>query len=153
MSLPAAWIDKIFTKLTLAYGRDFLGRWEGIDLNAVKSDWAHELAGFERFPEGIAHALTHLDPAKPPTVFQFRDLARKAPREEDKQLPSPAASPAVVAEQLKRLAPILKRLEPRADKAWAHTILNRVRAGEKLNPTSVRFAREAVGDNQPREAQ
>lgn len=29
MSLPAAWIDKIFTKLTLAYGRDFLGRWEG----------------------------------------------------------------------------------------------------------------------------
>lgn len=145
MSLPTAWVDRIFEKLSLAYGRDFLGRWEGIDLNAVKSDWSHELAGFERFPEAIAHALTHLDPAKPPTVFQFRELARKAPRPEDKQLPAPKASPEVVAEQLKRLAPMLVRAEPRADKGWAHAIMSRVNAGERLNPTTVRFAREAVG--------
>ena len=145
MSLPAAWVDKIFDKLTLVYGRDFLARWEAVDLNLVKSDWAHELAGFERFPEGIAHALTHLDPVKPPTVLQFRDMARKAPRSEDKQLPAPKADPAVVAEQLKRLAPLLKRAEPRADKGWAHAIVQRVQAGEKLNPTTVKFARRALG--------
>lgn len=144
MSLPVAWIDKIFTKLTLVYGRDFLGRWEGLDLNAVKSDWAHELAGFERFPEGIAYALTHLDPIRPPTVFQFRDLARKAPLPEAKQLPAPLASPAVIAEQFKRLAPRLKCAQPSADKRWAVAIMSRVEAGEQLSPTTVRFAREAV---------
>lgn len=144
MSLPVAWIDKIFTKLTLVYGRDFLGRWEGMDLNAVKSDWAHELAGFEKFPEGIAHALTHLDLVKPPTVFQFRDLARKAPVPEARQLSAPLASQAVVAEQLKRLAPQLQRAQAPADKGWAHAIIQRVKAGERLNPTTVRFAREAV---------
>ena len=145
MSLPTAWVDRIFEKLSLAYGRDFLGRWEGLDLNAVKSDWAHELAGFERFPEAIAHALTHLDAMKPPTVLQFRELARKAPRAEDKQLPPPKASPEVVAEQLKRLAPMLKRAEPRVDKGWAQAIVNRINAGEKLNPTTARFARQALG--------
>lgn len=144
MSLPVAWIDRIFTKLTLVYGRDFLGRWEGLDLNAVKSDWAHELAGFEKFPEGIAHALTHLDLVKPPTVFQFRDLARKAPVPEARQLSAPLASQAVVAEQLKRLAPQLHRAQAPADKGWAHVIIQRVKAGERLNPTTVRFAREAV---------
>lgn len=145
MSLPTAWIDRIFDKLSLAYGREFLGRWEGLDLNAVKSDWAHELAGFERFPEGIAHALTHLDPVKPPTVFQFRDLARKAPRTEDKQLPVPKASPEVVAEQLKRLAPLMKRAEPRADKEWAKRLKSRHEGGEKLNPHQVKAYRQALG--------
>ena len=145
MSLPTAWIDRIFAKLSLAYGRDFLSRWEGLDLNAVKSDWGHELAGFEQFPEGIAHALTHLDPVKPPTVFQFRELARKAPRAEDKQLPAPKASPEVVAEQLKRLAPLMQRAEPRADKSWAHSIILRADGGERINPTTLLFARNALG--------
>lgn len=145
MSLPAAWIDKIFTKLTLAYGRDFLGRWEGIDLNAVKSDWAHELAGFERFPEGIAHALTHLDPAKPPTVFQFRDLVRKAPLPEAKQLPAPIASPEVVAEQLKRMAPALKQMKSVGNKEWAQILQRRDEAGEKLSRFQVHCYRQALG--------
>lgn len=145
MSLPAAWIDKIFTKLTLAYGRDFQGRWEGIDMNIVKSDWAHELAGFERFPEGIAHALTHLDPAKPPTVFQFRELARKAPRTEDKQLPAPAASPEVIAEQLKRMAPALKQMKSVGNKEWAEILKRRDEAGEKLSRFQVQSYRQALG--------
>ena len=65
MSLPAAWTDKIFKKMTLAYGRDFLARWEGIDLNDVKSDWSHELAGFADHPEAIAYALANLPPMLP----------------------------------------------------------------------------------------
>lgn len=145
MSLPAAWVDKIFDKLTLVYGRDFLARWEAVDLNLVKSDWAHELAGFERFPEGIAHALTHLDPVKPPTVLQFRDMARKAPRSEDKQLPVPKADPAVVAEQLKRLAPVLKRMEPRGDKEWANRLKARHEDGGQLSRYQINCYRRALG--------
>ncbi|MNT07761.1 hypothetical protein D3C72_1424760 [compost metagenome] len=111
----------------------------------VKSDWAHELSGFERFPEGIAYALTHLDPSKPPTVFGFRDLARKAPRTEDKQLPAPKASPEIVAEQLKRLAPLLNRLEPRADKEWAKRLKARHDGGEKLGKHQIDAYRQALG--------
>ena len=99
MSLPAAWTDKIFTKLTLAYGRDFLARWEGIDLNDVKSDWSHELAGFAEHPEAIAYALANLPP-KAPSVIEFRALARRAPLPEVKLLDAPKADPARVAGSL-----------------------------------------------------
>ena len=58
MGMPSAWIDRIFDKLTLTYGQAFLNRWKDLDLNAVKSDWMHELDGMERHPEAIAFALS-----------------------------------------------------------------------------------------------
>ena len=79
MSLPDAWVDRIFEKLTLVYGRAFLDRWRDIDIAAVKADWAHELAGMQQHPHMIAYALEHLPPGEPPTVLQFRDIARKMP--------------------------------------------------------------------------
>ena len=51
MTMPLAWIDRIFDKLTLTYGQQFLGRWRDVDMNSVKSDWLHELSGFEKSPE------------------------------------------------------------------------------------------------------
>ena len=142
--MPSAWVDKIFTKLALVYGRDFLARWEGLEIADVKTDWAHELSGFQRFPEGIAHALTHLPSGKPPTVFEFRDIARKAPLPKFKQLPSPKASPEVIAEQLKRMAPLREVVQRPGDKDWAKRIIYRHEHGEQINPTSLRFAREAL---------
>jgi hypothetical protein len=91
MSLQPALVDMIFTKLTLVYGRDFLSRWEGLDLGHVKDDWGHELAGFAAHPEAIAYALQNLTPGKPPTVLEFRAIARKAPLPEFKELPAPQA--------------------------------------------------------------
>ena len=66
MTMPSSWVDKIFQKLTLVYGRDFLGRWEGVPLEEVKDDWAHELSGYENAPAAISYALQNLPP-KPPT--------------------------------------------------------------------------------------
>lgn len=102
MSLPIPWIDRIFEKLTLTYGRDFVGRWEqaGVAAADVKADWAHELAGFESWPEAIAHALSHLPPDRPPTVLQFRDLCRRAPPKQHPQLPAPRADPERVKAEL-----------------------------------------------------
>lgn len=85
-------IEVVFTKLSMVYGRDFLGRWEGLDLGAVRADWAHELAGLK--PESVAYALKHLPPVKPPTVLEFREIARKRPPPEYKALAAPAASAA-----------------------------------------------------------
>ena len=146
MSLPAAWTDKIFTKLTLAYGRDFIARWEGIDLNDVKSDWSHEMAGFAEHPEAIAYALANLPP-KAPSVIEFRALARRAPLPAVKLLEAPVANPERVAAELAKLAPMRVRKSDALPngKEWAHRLLARAAAGERIRPISLRFAREALG--------
>lgn len=146
MSLPVPWIDRIFDKLTLTYGQSFLRRWADIDLNAVKSDWAHELAGFAQHPRAIAWALQNLPPEKPPTVLEFRALARKAPAEDTPRLEAPTAAAAVVQAELAKLAPI--RVDHTArrgiDASWAHRILAAHAAGVPKTPTVLRMAREVA---------
>lgn len=151
MSLPLQWVDKIFLKLTLIYGRDFIGRWEGLEIADVKTDWGHELSGFENWPEAIAHALATCPPGKPPTVIEFRELARKAPRAKVPALPEPAASPERVAAELAKLEPIRRAAQsPVIDhKAWAKRLMERHESGEVLNMTVLRFAREALGIPKP----
>lgn len=146
MSLPAPWIDKIFTKLTLAYGREFIARWEGIELNDVKSDWGHELAGFAEHPEAIAYALANLPP-KAPSVIEFRALARRAPPPEVKLLESPRANPERVASELAKLAPmrVRKSAEVQGGNEWAHRLIARANNGERLRPYTLRCARQALG--------
>lgn len=147
MSIPATWVDKIFLKLTLVYGREFSGRWEGLTIADVKTDWAHELSGFEAWPEAIAHALATLPPGKPPTVLEFRELARKAPRKALVELPGPAADPAKVAAELAKLAALTgrKAVQAPGSKDWARRLVDRYRAGDVLRPVQVRFAHEALG--------
>lgn len=144
MGLPTKWVDALFTKLTLAYGRDFLGRWEGIDVSDVKTDWGHELAGFEKHPEAIAFALANL-PIKPPTVLEFRALCRRAPAPDAPRLEAPRANPERVKAELDKLAPMRARAVDVDRKDWARVILARHEAGEKLRPIQLRFAREALG--------
>ena len=124
MSLPSTWIDRIFQKLTIAYGRDFLDRWRDIDLDDVKLDWATELAGFLNRPEAIKHALDHLPDSKPPTVFEFRKLCINAPRPAGLEVGYSGSKPAQKIEigQSKR-----------GPKEWAYTLKARHDAGGKLN--------------------
>lgn len=145
MSLPSAWTDKIFKKLTLAYGRDFIGRWEGIDLNDVKSDWAHELSGFEAHPEAIAWSLENL-PESPPNAIKFRNLCRQAPAPDVPQLPQPKADPERVAAELAKLAPMRVAASMQTNgKDWARRILARDEAGEKIRPYTLTSARQTLG--------
>ena len=149
MSLPTAWVEALFTKLTLAYGRDFVGRWEGLDLNDVKTDWGHELDGFENHPESIAYALANLPP-KAPTVMEFRAACRRAPAVAVPLLASPVASPERVAAELAKLGHIRRHRGAEIDrKDWARAIMVRDAAGERLRPIQVQFAREALGLQKP----
>ena len=151
MSLPIPWVDKIFAKLALVYGRDFAARWDGMTIADVKTDWGHELAGFANHPEAIGFALQNLPPDRPPTVLQFRDLCRKAPAPDVPRLPEPKADPARVAAELAKLAPTKQAISsgPVDHKAWAKRLIARHDAGERLNMTALRFAREALGIPQP----
>lgn len=146
MSLPTSWIDKIFDKLTLIYGQSFLRRWADIDMNAVKSDWAHELSGFEQHPRAIAYALDNLPSDKPPTVLEFRAMARRAPTPDVPRLELPKADPERVARELAKLAPVLAQRNTSVDGvAWARRIVARAEAGDPVTPIALRFAREALG--------
>jgi len=143
MALPLPWIDRIFDKLMLVYGRDFTGRWEGLPLSSVKTDWAHELSGFDKHPEAIKHALQNLPASKAPTVYEFRNLCVAAPRATVAELPAPPADPvfvAAIAEKIRNQ----KRVSPVDHKAWAKTLKARHDAGDRLNLNQVRCMRIAL---------
>ena len=106
MSLPSAWIDRIFMKLQLTYGHRFLSQWSGLDVNAIKSDWSHELSGFADHPDSIAYALQHLPADLPLTVIQFRALCRSAPLPQFKALPAPEVDKAKVKEVMKKVSEV-----------------------------------------------
>jgi len=143
MSLPAAWVDKIFTKLALVYGRDFSSRWEGLNLMDVKTDWGHELDGYDKHPKAIAYALQNL-PARPPTVLEFRGLARAAPSEQVLALDAPRANAERVAAQLQKMAPM--RLPVAVDnREWARRIVSRHAQGERVHRYSLKLAQSALG--------
>jgi hypothetical protein len=147
MSLPTPWVDKIFEKLTLVYGQSFLRRWADIDLNAVKSDWAHELSGFQQHPKAIAWALQNLPTDRPPTVLEFKFLARRAPPDELPRLESPKADAEVVARELERLAPLKQLPEAPKNTDWAKAIVARHEGGARIAPATLRCAKQALATN------
>ena len=119
--LPESWVDRIFEKLTLTYGHRFLGLYSGISLEAVKINWAHELAGYRAAPDAIAHALDNLPADNPPTVLQFRAMCRNRPIAAPKALPAPAPDMARVSQALAGLQP-RRGADPLA---WAHALRER----------------------------
>jgi len=142
MSLSDQVIDVVFHKLSVVYGRDFIARWEGLDLADVKADWAHELDGFDEWPEAIAHALRTLPPGKPPTVLEFRELARKAPRKQPLALPEPAADPMRVSEALQKLSAPAPAVSPYTD--WIRRGLARIERGEPMSKTVRKIIEDAA---------
>lgn len=138
MSLPLLWVDRIFAKLTLVYGQQFLNRWRDLDMDAVKFDWANELDGFENHPTAIAFALQNIDPEKPPTVMMFRAVANRAPAADLPSLPAPKADPARVAAEFEKLGHIRAApTSPHGMKEWAYRLKARHEAGETLNRNQI----------------
>lgn len=146
MSLPLPWVDKIFEKLTLVYGQQFLARWRDVDLELVKQDWARELGGFEQKPEAIAFALQNLDAEKPPTVLVFGAMALRSPVAVLARLPEPAADPARMAAELAKFAGIRTAANGSGydHKAWARRLKNRHTEGDKLSVFQVESYRAAL---------
>jgi hypothetical protein len=132
----------LFERLAATYGAQWVRQWADVPMTDVKAAWAHELSVFTSSLSRIAWALENLPP-KCPNVIEFKALCRQAPAPSVPCLPEPKADPERVKAELAKLAsrsPYGKQ-DP---KDWARRILARHEAGEKLNPTSLRFAREAL---------
>lgn len=155
MSLPAAWVDRIFEKLSVAYGHDFLRRWEGMDIALVKADWAHELAGYAAMPYAIRYAMENLPMDKPPTARSFRSLCNAVPVAVNLGLPAPSEKPPpAVAARLASVGNVVG--DP---KAWARRLrdIELNRGGELPNGRMMTLAqrdswRQALCDEQTTEA-
>lgn len=146
MSLPVKAIDRLFERMAATYGAAWSRQWADVPMADVKAAWAHELSGYANRLEALAWALEHL-PERCPNVIEFRNICRQAPAPEAPRLPEPKADPERVKRELAKLGESRAKCEaaPIGDnKAWARRILARHQAGEKINPTSVRFAREAL---------
>jgi len=152
MSLPETWVDRIFTKLSLVYGHQFLSRWDGLALADVKADWAHELRGFAQNPNAIAYALEHLPPGKPPTVLEFRAICNspQAPQPE-----KPLALPRVLersddegnrtVERLKRVRDTMPHVPEGFVWAFALELKDR-ETPHKVSPLVRSMYREVIGN-------
>ncbi len=145
--LPDQWVNQIWKKLSIRFGRQFLARWDGVDLEDVKADWAEQLAGFICRPDCIAYALDNLPSDKPPTATQFRDLCRArpetshAPQLDMKRGPIPAN----VMQALDRLKePLEIAAQYAGPKGWAYRLRDREAQGDKLILIQRRFWREAL---------
>jgi len=144
MSLPSPWVDRIFEKLLLTYGRNFLDRWTGLDIESVKADWAFELDGFDKLPQSIKFALENLNPDRPPSVREFRALAYRCPKEDTLRVEPPPANPEKIAAALLKMAPA--RTTPAPDmKDWARRLVARHKSGDYVSPYALKQANAALG--------
>ena len=144
MSLPIAWVEKIFDKLTLNYGQDFLNRYKSIPLADVKTDWSHELGFVMGRPSAISFALSNL-PERPPTAQQFRALCLSAPQTDvpEALTYSPPANPERMREELAKLSKPVPKVDGRD---WARRVIERKESGVKVSPTVVAMAKQAMGE-------
>jgi hypothetical protein len=145
MSLSNQAIDRLFTRLGATYGSQWDKSLGSAPLGDVKTLWAHELSTYANSLHRIAWALENLPP-RCPNVIEFKQLCRQAPAPETLSLPEPKADPDRLKRELSKLADIKKAVvADKVDhKAWAKKIMFRYKAGERINPTSLRFAREAL---------
>ncbi len=140
MPLPSAWVDRIHAKLLVRYGTAWVHMWRGVDMQAVKDDWAEYLSGASA--GSIAYALEHLPPDRPPTVAQFADIARGCPVTPPKALPGPPADRARVDAILAKLRHF-GRPNPR-DEFFA--LKAREERGEQLTQAQREMWRAALGE-------
>lgn len=73
--LPENWVELLFERMLLDYGKKFTDQWGAADMDALIAHWSNELAGFRgaELDRGLA-ALATKD--WPPTLPEFKRLCR-----------------------------------------------------------------------------
>ncbi len=148
MSLHVKAIDRLFSRLTLTYGRAFTAEADNLGLADVKTNWAHELRSFDDRLWCIAWELENL-PERCPNVIQFRNLCRAAPAPDVPRLPEPAADVERMRAELAKLAPMRTASAASSigafdGKAWAKRLIDRHAAGDLGSNAGLKMARQVA---------
>jgi hypothetical protein len=149
MPLPTKAIDRLFERLMLTYGNEWTMKFEGIDMNGVKSMWAHELSSFADNLTAIGWALENLSD-RCPNAIEFKKLCRQAPKPDTVMLDMPKASADIVDAEIAAMVKAVVQQTSADDnkrdyKAWAKRLKARHDAGEKLEIFQVRSYKVALG--------
>lgn len=146
--LDSPTVDRIFTRLLVAYAGRWLMMTNGVPEALHKAEWAEVLADVPRWR--IDQALTDLDDSpNPPTPRQFKtwcmrtpDRPKAQPVIEDKRKRDPGR----LAAELQRLHALLSRRKP--DDTWDE-LRRRKKAGESLTPAQLQMLRDATAARAP----
>jgi hypothetical protein len=138
--------DYIYSQCAATYGAEWERSIGKAPIADIKTAWLNALEPFKNSKRRIVWALQNL-PERCPNAIQFKALCLQAPAEPVLALPEPAADPQRVAAALAKLAPVMATENKHDDKAWARTILISHKGGLKVNQTSLKMARDALGAN------
>ena len=100
MALPDSWVDHLFAKLAVRFGDAWTRKWEGIQMAAVRADWAAVLDGLPG--PALQHGLNNLPREFPPTAHQFRDLCIRRADDDRATVPALPAPSSVNVGQAQR---------------------------------------------------
>jgi len=148
MSLPLPAVERLFDRLNLTYGSEFKRKWDGLDVNDVKSNWAYELGIFAENLKAIGWALENL-PERCPNLIEFKALCKQAPRPETPKLDYGKADGQVVDAELAKIASEAlqtpKNEQGYVDhKRWAKKLKQRHKDGEVLSPIQIQMYKSAL---------
>jgi hypothetical protein len=116
MKLKKVWIDRIFERLAGIYGLQFSAKFPNTE--EAKGVWATELGAYDSRPDAIQFALDNLPIDHAPNALEFREICRRAPRDEPKAVRDDTPSNPEKAAEFARKAERLMR-DDRDHLAWA----------------------------------
>ena len=144
-ALPSAWINRLFDRFAVMYGKHWLDLWADVPMADVKDAWRTELGGCTG--EQIGAALKACG-TFPPTLPEFLALCKPAPVPAAHRLflPAPPRNPnreirQNVKEEIDKL---LDRDRKRDPKDWARGILRDAAAGTYTIHCGIQMAKQAL---------
>lgn len=143
-------VEYIFKTMAAVYGAAWERSMGQAPLADVMTAWEYHMQPFtqsQATKKMIVWALDNL-PDRVPNVLEFKALCRRTPAPETPMLPEPKADPSRMAAELAKMASIRDRpTSPIDHKAWARATLIKHKGGLKVNQTSLKMARDALGAN------
>lgn len=118
-----------------------------VPVEALKAHWARERIRYADQEEAIKHALALLDPARPPTAAQFRDLCSTAPGPVIRAESEPKQVHRAAEVRRKCLRPVMRGIGQ--DVRWAAEMVKRAQAGERVSRYGLRLALDALRSQGP----
>jgi hypothetical protein len=143
--LPTPWIDRLFARFSVLYGKHWADMWSDVPLADVKDAWQTELGGCTG--DQIREALKNVGKF-PPTLPEFLALCKPPVKTPAHQayLPAPRTKFDDIDPKVRVAISEFKTLGRKRDpKDWARRILSEADAGTYRLQYGIDCAKEALG--------